>query len=506
MVRTGNSGDSTPEFKFQKKRRTKLWIILAVLTVAMLGLSLAMTGPAPPRKIVFATGQEDGGYDTFGKQYQSRLRRMGLEVELVNTNGSIDNLQRLADGEVDIAFVQAGTYRFVDDSGSKLRGLVAVYLEPLWVFYRSSRPVNTLADLKGRPLPPPVTAAITAGLFASPSGAGLLLAYTTLVTGRTPTISIGLEQSGTEAVGRILLQAHGITDANAQIVNLDTAQARQGLEDGTVDVAVIISSYRDPAIPALLARPDVQLMNFQRQDVAHSRKFPYLNSVKLAEGLLNLQDNIPREEKTMLAPAALLVCREELHPRVIELILKAARTIHSPGSLIDPPNRFPTLEGVDLAIHETAETYMKSGESFLTNLLPYRGMRLVLQMRILILPLLAIWLPFLKIVPMIYNYRVNGLLKKHYAALREVESAIAQADNPDDLRNRLQVLERLRSDMETLSRKVPADRQHDVYHWRLHVAVVRTEAQDRLTRMERDHDPAEPEPALLSPIRQGSLV
>jgi hypothetical protein len=326
-----------------------------------------------------------------------------------------------------------------------------------------------------------------------------------LVTGRIPTISVGLERSGTEAVAHLLLKAHGITAQNARIVNLDTAEARQRLKDGSLDVALIISSERDPAIPDLLAQTDLQLMNFQRQDIAHFRQFPYLNAVKLTEGLLNLRDNLPREEKTLLAPAALLVCREDLHPQVIELILKAARRIHAAGSLIDPPNRFPTLEGVDVAIDETAETYMKSGESFLTRLLPYWGVRLVLQLRILILPLVAVWLPMLKILPMIYNFRVTRLLKRHYAALRAVESAIGQANTPEELRDRLQALERLRSDMETLSRKVPAHLQRDVYHWRLHVAVVRTEALERLTGMERRQGSADPKPSLVSSLAQGPL-
>jgi TRAP-type uncharacterized transport system substrate-binding protein len=492
------------EFKFQeRKRHTKLWIALVVLTAATLGVSVWLTGPSPPRKIVFATGQEGGGYDTFGKEYQKRLAKMGLGVRLVNTNGSIDNLQRLLAGEADVAFAQAGTYPLVNDPDHQLRGMVAVYLEPLWVFYRGTGRVYSLSDLKGRPLSPPVAAAATAGLLGTPGGAGPLLTYPTLVTGRVPTISIGPAKSGTEAVSRALLKAHGFSAANARMVNLDNAEACQELKNGRLDVALIISSYRDPAIPELLARKDIQLMDFRRQDVAHSRQFTYLNTVRLAEGLLDLKDNIPREEKTLLAPAALLVCREDLHPRVVEQVLIVARAIHSPGSLIDPPNRFPTLEGVDVPIDATAETYMKSGESFLTRLLPYWALRLVLLARILILPLLVVWLPFLKILPMIYNLRVNRLLKKHYAALREVESSISQADNPEDLRDRLHALEHLRSDMETLSRKVPAHLQRDVYHWRLHVAVVRTEAQDRLTRMEGSRQPAVAKPSLVESIAQG---
>ncbi len=435
-----------------KKHRTLFWVSLVVLTLATIGLSLWLMGPSPPRRFVLATGQAGGGYDTFGKKYQTRLARMGLEVELVRTNGSVDNFKRLVQGEVDVAFAQGGTYKLADDPGQVCRGLVAVYHEPLWIFYRGSKPVPTLNNFRGR------------------------------------AIAIGPRDSGTAAVAARLLKTHGITADNSRLVHRTTAEACKELKAGKLDVAVFISSYLDPGVQDLLRQQGILLMNFKRHDVAHSRQFPYLKTVKLAEGLLNLKDNIPREEEVLLAPAAILVCRKDLHPQVVEQVLKAARTIHSGGSLIDPPNQFPTLEAVDVTIHETADTYMKSGESFLSRVLPYWGVRLLMQMRILILPILAIWLPFLKILPMIYNYRVNGLLKRHYTALKEVEARIAHAETPEDLQARLLALERLRTDMEALSRKVPAHLHRDVYQWRLHVALVRTEALERLKRLQEKQD------------------
>jgi TRAP transporter TAXI family solute receptor len=447
-----------------KNRRTKLWVGLILLTMVMLLLSIWLMGPSPPKKIIMATGEPGRGYATFGKKYKTQLEKMGLEVKLVNTNGSIDNLEQLIEGKVDVAFAQGGTYQLVTDKDPDrvVRGLVAIYSEPLWVFYRGSKPVPGLSA------------------FAHPKRK----------------IAIGPPESGTEAVAEILLRKHGITAKNADILNMSAAEARTRLKNGTLDVGIFISSSEDPGIKDLLRQKHLLLLNFQHHDIAHSRIFPYLKPVKLAAGILDLKDDIPREEETLLAPAALLVCREDLHPRVVEQLLKAANKIHSPGNLIDPANRFPTLEGVDIQIHESSETYMKSGESFLSRHLPYWAVRLLLQMRILILPVLAIWIPFLKIVPMIYNYRVNGLLKRHYAALREAESAIAQAETADQLRQRVEVLERLRTDMEALSRKVPAHLQRDVYHWRLHVSLVHAEALARLRRMEENDAPAGAEPPI----------
>ena len=93
--------------------RLALWAIAAVLTVAVVGLSLRFVDPFPPTRVVLATGQPGGAYDEFGREYQRRLAREGLRVELRRTAGSVENLERLLKGEVDVAFVQGGTYPLV---------------------------------------------------------------------------------------------------------------------------------------------------------------------------------------------------------------------------------------------------------------------------------------------------------------------------------------------------------------------------------------------------------
>jgi TRAP transporter TAXI family solute receptor len=446
----------------EKNRRALLWIVVIVLTVATIGVGMLFMSSPPPKKIRMATGQPKGGYDTYGKKYQERLNPMGLEVELVNTKGAIENIQLLAQKKVDVAFVQGGTYGPVkdrDDPQHTLRALAAVYLEPLWVFYRDSKPPEGSPEKRSGP---------------------------TLSDFKGKTISIGPENSGTQAVSRDLLNAHDIDpDDAAHIRQLSSADARAQIEQGKLDVAIFVSSYTDKGIQELLKREDVQLLNFRR-DTAYAKRFTYLTPVKLAEGMADLQNDFPREDKILLAPSALLVAREDLHPDVVAEVLKVARSIHEKGTDLDPPHKYPTLDGIedDLPPHESAATFMKSGESFFSKLLPYWALRWVLRLQLLLLPLVAVWVPFLKILPMIYNWRVNRLLRSHYAALREVESEITQTDDPVQLRERLNVLERLRTDMEALSRKVPARLQRDVYDWRLHVALVHDEALDRLRRVE----------------------
>ena len=48
---------------------------------------------------------------------------------------------------------------------------------------------------------------------------------------------------------------------------------------------------------------------------------------------------------------------------------------------------------MDLPVHIAAEKFMKSGESFLSHLLPYWSVRLLWQAQLLVLPLLVLLLP-----------------------------------------------------------------------------------------------------------------
>lgn len=433
----------------ERKRRTKLYVAALLAFLVTIVTSLALLQPAPPRKIVLATGQPGGTKDAVGAEYQERLARLGLNVVTVTSNGSLDNLQRLVQHRADVAFVQGGTCKFVDDPDKKLRGLAAVDLEPLWVFYRGPGSVQTLSDLRGK------------------------------------RISVGPPESGTQVVSKLLLDAHGIDGSNTPLLPLSMADTCRQLKEGSVDAAFLVSSDQNPQVQDLLKQQEIGLFSFKRHE-AYTRRYPYLTPVKIPEGLFDLRNNIPSQDVTLLAPAAFLACRDDLHPRVVEQLLKTAQVLQDQGtpSLIDAPHQFPSLEGVDLPPHDAAETYMKSGESFLGRHLPYWGVRLVFLLRILVLPLLIIWLPFLKVLPMLYNYRINRLLRRHYTALREAESNLALANTPEELRSRLQVLENLRTQMESLSRKIPAHMQGEVYHWRLHVSLVRTEALDRLQRLE----------------------
>jgi hypothetical protein len=296
-------------------------------------------------------------------------------------------------------------------------------------------------------------------------------------------VAVGPKGSGTEAVAKAILAEQGYDIASPAIVNLPSADARRELMAGRLDVAFFVISYRDPGIMELLRDKNLRLTSFRRE-AAYTRKFRGLTPIKLPEGLLDLKDNIPPENITLLSPSAMLVARENINPRVVELVLKVAQAVHAPGDLLDPSLKFPTLEGMDVPVNEAAETYLTSGESFLSRNLPYRALRWVLLAKLLVLPLLAVWVPLLRLAPMVAQWRKQRWLKRYYARLRDVEIRLAMAQWPNDLREGINDLEALRGEVQMVSRKLPLQQQQDVYHWRLHASLILNEALERLGRME----------------------
>lgn len=144
-----------PAKSFRREREARTWRErarifgpAALLSLVALIVTYHFVQPAPPRHIVFATGQEGGAYYLFGLRYQALLAREGIDVTVRPTSGSIENIHLLQKGEADVAFVQGGTGASVDAPG--LRSLASIYYEPVWILVRKHAGIEHLSDLKGR--------------------------------------------------------------------------------------------------------------------------------------------------------------------------------------------------------------------------------------------------------------------------------------------------------------------------------------------------------------------
>jgi TRAP transporter TAXI family solute receptor len=413
--------------------------ITLVVVVAMVITWVFLVGPPPPKHIRFAAGSPGGAYVQFADSYKHLLanKEIGIDMEVVETHGSIDNLKLLKDpgNGVVAALVQGG----VVPSPSIAKGLLAlgsVAREPLWLFYRSDRPLTRVNELAGR------------------------------------RIAVGAEGSGTRPVAMQVIVANGLDPevSPTDILSIGGRDAIKGLQDGSLDAAFFVMSVESPRIQQLLQDDRLRLMSFDRA-AAYLRQYPWLTRVDVPRGLFSLSKDRPTTDITLLAPSTMLVVRDDIHPDLIPLLLEAARRTHRDGDLLSAPNEFPSPNHVDLPLDKDARRYLEKGPSWLYRVMPYRVAVQVDRLKILLLPLLTLMFPLFKIAPPLYRWRIRARVFRWYGTLSELDARLSSSPSGDEVDECRQTLQSLEHELARV--KVPLSYMAEYYNLRMHVDLVR---------------------------------
>jgi len=407
----------------------KLKIYIPAFFLALLGFAIAyqFVDPAPPSSLSFSAGQKGGAYYAYAERYRDYLKQRGITVEILESAGSVENVQRLQSGHADIAFVQSG---IVDADNKQLQSLGSMYYEPLWIFLRRGLDAHFLRDLKGK------------------------------------RIAVGSKGSGTQALAMQLLKDNGIDAGAATLSSSDTATAANALMQGKLDVLFIVSAATNTSVQALLASERVRLLGVERAD-AYTRRMDALSSVRLPEGALNLALNIPARDTQLLASSATLLIKADLHPALQGLIMQAANSVHHGRSLFAAAGTFPAPRRTGLALSKTAAHYYKSGPPFLQRFLPFWAATMIDRLKVMLLPFIALLLPLFKVVPPLYRWRIRSRIYRWYEELSNIDRALADGFSPALLHD----IERI--EMEIRKVNVPLAYAQELYDLRLHLALVR---------------------------------
>jgi len=402
--------------------------------------------PAPPSRVVIATGRSDGAYYRYAQLYRERLAKAGITLDVKETSGSVENIRLLEDPRsgVDIAFVQGGTASAATKTDS-LVSLGSLYFEPLWVFSRTAPGPTDLRELKGRRL------------------------------------AVGPEGSGTRAVAVQLLAANGISDANSRLLPITGTPAVEALRNNLVDTVFLIAGPSSPAVKEMLHLPGIELLSFPRAD-AYAKYFAFLNKLVLPAGALSLQENLPPKDSQLLAPAATLVVSNDFHPALVDLVLVTAAAVHGHRGLFEAAQQFPSPDYLEFPLMHEAERYHKSGPPFLARYLPFWAATLVDRVKVLVLPLLVL-VPLARLAPAVYKWRNRSKIIKRYRDVVDVDQALALRPSPEECGALLARMEKIEEDVRSL--KVPLGYADAHYHLRMHADLVRRRVQEMSQRSPR---------------------
>ena len=410
-------------------------LLLAVVLVgATLWVSIQFPIPAPPRRIVLASGPEFGLYHQHALRYRELLARNGIEVELKRSSGAGENIELLLDpaSGVDVAFVQGGLKQPPRTDGLVM--LISLYYEPLWIFHRVSDTPTEIRELKGR------------------------------------RISNGGPLTGTHASTEPLLLANGLDVGSTPRVPLNGPEALAALRRGDVDVMFYVGGVDTPFVRDALNDPALKLMSLPRAE-AYAHRWPHISRLTLSEGTIDLERNLPQQQVSLIGTKAMLAARDGLHPALINLLVDAAREIHAEQDEFKAAGEFPNTAPIDLRVSLHADNYRRYGASAFYNYLPFWVAAFLERAIILLVPMLVVLLPLLSYIPKFIRWRMRSRIYRWYGELALIERDVGSGQDLPPIDQWLRDLDRIEHAVEGV--RTPACYASEAYTLRDHIGLVR---------------------------------
>jgi hypothetical protein len=389
---------------------------------------------APPDTLTITTGPLGSGFYLMATNYQGVLKKKGINLRIITSEGSLENLERLQDPskKVDIGFVQTGLTNGA--KSGRVVSLGSISFQPMLIFYRGDVPLQLLSQLKGKRL------------------------------------VIGPVGSGSRSLALEMLALNEITN-NATLVDLDGAAAASALTQGDVDAIFLMGdSASVEVIRSLLRRKDIHLYDVIQAD-GYIRRITYLSKLSLPRGSMDFGNDLPEHDISLIGPTVELLARSDLHPALSDLLLETAKKVNGKAGLFRRQDEFPNPVEHIFPVSEDAQRFFISGKKFFYRYLPFWIASLVNRVVVVFVPVALVLIPAFKMIPFLYRWRIQMLIFKWYRSLLALEKEVQRADAQTHAEKYLARLDQIENAVNKM--KVPAFFADQFYNLRGHISFVR---------------------------------
>ncbi|WP_108061808.1 TAXI family TRAP transporter solute-binding subunit [Poseidonibacter lekithochrous] len=407
-------------------------IPVILLVIASFYLAFQFINPSPKRVITIATGSIHGQYYQTAIKYKELLHKVDVEVNIVTSSGSLENIKLLNEKKVDIAFIQNGTIKA--NTTKSIEALASVYYEPLWLFYKKDlNDIQYIQDLKSKK------------------------------------ISLGLEHSGTKDLSSEVLAINGINKDNAQLEYHNAKESKDKLLNDELDALFLVTSANSKIIKELLENKDIAVFSFKRA-IAYSKKFHYLEPINLYEGTVDIYNNMPSRDIKLLSTTATLVVNKDFSDELIRIFLKKVKEVHKRKSLFEAENQFPNINNIEIDMNEEAFRYFTYGDTFLEKIFPYWIASNLDRLKILLIPLLTLMIPLFKGVFPLYRWSIRSKIYRWYDEVQDLDLSL-EGLSKEELVEKLKELEKLKQEIKEET-KVPLSYMGEYYDLIMHLELI----------------------------------
>ena len=432
-----------------RQNRSVRSVALRLLTAALLlsVLFITLVGPPAPNDITIYTGPEGTTFFEHGFRYADALASNGINARLVETQGTLENLDSLVHGNgprvgfAEAALIRAYQTAFFDsvaaarvtgpeageakridlaDAAARpgeepgfrppevdlgLESLGALYLEPFWLFAGADSEIDDEPDLEG------------------------------LV------VFAGREGSGTRVLAEALLRINGL--AEVRILGLDEGSTEDAVAElfrkGEAEVMFTMGSPMSPVIRGLLLDPRFRPVSLDRAE-AYDRRFEFVTAVSLPEGTVDLATNVPSEELKLIASSIQLVAPENLNPVLVDALLDAANEVHRRSTVFSARGSYPNGDPASLPLDPTAERFYSEGFAKWRSYVPF-ALATWIDRFALAFGALAAAAVFLSVVPQIIALPFGLLIRRLSKRIVSVEQALDGGSSQHELMAELEAID-----------------------------------------------------------------
>ncbi|MCB0158616.1 MAG: hypothetical protein KDD83_10840, partial [Caldilineaceae bacterium] len=249
--------------------------------------------------------------------------------------------------------------------------------------------------------------------------------------------------------------------------------------------------------------PGVEILNFELAET-YTRLIPFLRTVTLLEGSLNVSARDPAEDKHLLTDAGVLVADEDLHPDLQMLLLSAATDAQGKQfDLFPSDDIFPSTDDLTLPVSTVTHQYLAEGQTPLQRYLPFWIASPLERFYLLILPFMLLLYPLLRNTPTAYSAYMRRRVFVWYKRVRALELGI-HTYSIAELDEHIRELETLQLRLtETIN--VPTGYLQTFYNLRVHIRLVIDRLRERKAYLQvlgltPDAKPPEDDAAVTLPL------
>ncbi len=181
------------------------------------------------QSVSIATGQVTGTYYKVGQA----LRNNDSTIEIISTNGSLENLKGVEQGKYDFGIAQSDIlYDFLESKeNQQIKTVGAIYREPVYIVVRNKLYLSSINELKNKK------------------------------------VAVGLTNSGTRYTSEIILGIFGLSLNELQTSALTYGEITNSLENESIDAAFIVNLTIPDQIKEIIKNKKAYCLKINKNDL-----------------------------------------------------------------------------------------------------------------------------------------------------------------------------------------------------------------------------------------------